>query len=385
MRRLVGALLLFTWAVSACSGGRATPTAPADLVAEGWQAVRLESLCVEVEQSFAEIDPGFSLPVEDTLRRLLPGLGVRVAAGDEACDGVLHLSLQGQALAEDYICILGQACGHCYTGAQVDGELTLTSSDGTSWVGTLSDSITPPSTISECPEVPEDAPLDMVWPRAVLDGLVDLWGTPVLAVALDDQDESVRMAAVALSYRQGAEGVPLLVEALQDRSADVRQRAAVTLGRLGAEGSEAVPALIEALDDSNRPVRQAVSGALFQITGQRFGEDQAAWRAWLEEPSLEPTPFTSWKGLPIMPGASFGEELGSMLMYVVEASCEEVESFYQAEMAEAGWTTVDGETAGGAVPRLKFEKGGETAEVHFTDSTMMTGQPRCSLQVFLLR
>jgi len=385
MRRLVGTLLLFTWAVSACTGGQATPSLPANLVAEGWQDVRLQTLCLEVQQSFTNLDSGFSLPVEPTLRRLLPGLGLRVAASGEACDGALHLSLQGEALAEDYICILGHACGHCFTGARVFGELSLTTSNRTPWSRAINASIAPPSTISACPKVPQEAPLDEVWPRAVLDGLLDLWGTPVLAAALGDPAESVREATVRLLGKQGQEGVPLLEKALQDRSAEVREWAANALGSLGAQASEAVPALVEVLDDGDRPVRLAAAGALHLITGQEFGQDQAAWRKWLEEPGLKPTPFTSWKGVPIMPGATSPEELGSLLQYVVEANCGEVAAFYQAGMPAAGWISVEAESPGSFLQQLKFEKGRETAEVHLNDTSVMMGQSRCSVQIFLLR
>jgi len=80
MRSLVGTLLLFSWAVSACTGGRATPSLPAKLVAEGWQEVRLQTVCLEVQQSFAEIDPGFSLPVEPCASRK-PRPNTSAAAG----------------------------------------------------------------------------------------------------------------------------------------------------------------------------------------------------------------------------------------------------------------------------------------------------------------
>jgi len=385
MRRLVGALLVFMWAVSACTRGRATPSLPANLVAEGWQDVQIRTLCLDVRQSYLEIDPDFSLPLEPSLRRVLSGLGLRVVASGETCDGALRLSLQGEALAEDYVCILGNACGHCFTGARISGELTLTSSDRTPWVHTFNTGIEPPSSISDCPKVPEDAPLDVLWPGTVLAGLLDLWGTPVLKVALDDRDEGMREALVGLLRAQGKEGVPLLVKALQDRSAQVRLRAANALGSLGAQAREAVPALVETLDDTDRPVRLATAGALNLITGHDLGQDQATWRKWLEEPSITPTPISSWKGVPIMPGSKSPEELGSQLMYTSPTSCGEVAAFYQTEMPTAGWAFVEVTNPSSYRQRLKFKKGRDTAEINLDDSLGIMGETQCSIQIFLLR
>jgi hypothetical protein len=390
MRKLLVWLLLSTWAVSACTGGRTRHSQPASFVAEGWQDVEFNTLCLEVEQSFAEVDSDFSLPIEAAVRRILSGLGVKVASASSACDGTLSISFKGKALAQDYVCILGNACGHCFTGAQMSGELALTAANRTPWVRPLDASITPPGSISECPKVPQEAPFDSLWPGAVLAGLVELWGTPTLSVALDDPQESVRLAAVGLLRVQGAEGVPLLADALEDRTTNVRQRAALALGRLGVQAREAVPALIEVLDDNNRPVRLAAASALYLITGQDFGQDQAGWRKWLREPSLTPALFISWKGVAIMPEAKPPEELGSMLQYTVDVSCEEVAAFYQAEMPVAGWTLIESGNPSGSSQRLKFEQSRDTAEVnlsdasepYLSDNSQVMEKPRCSVQIF---
>jgi hypothetical protein len=65
------------------------------------------------------------------------------------------------------------------------------------------------------------------------------------------------------------------------------------LARIGPDAMEAVPALIEALEDecsTERPEwcaieRSSLTRALRSITGQEFGPDAAAWRAWWEAQS----------------------------------------------------------------------------------------------------
>lgn len=306
---------------------------------------------------------------------------MRVAEIGGTCDGVLHLSLQGEAVAEDYVCLLGKACGHCFTGARVSGELILSRSDRTPWAHTFSDSIAPPSAISHCPKDPRGAPLDWLWPKAVLDGLRDLWGTPVLSVALDDLDENLRMGAVRVLETPGQEEYTLLVKALKDQSPEIRSRAANALGSQGSQARDLVPGLIEALDDDDRPVRMAVAGALHNITGQDFGENQDAWRKWLKEPRLTPTPFTTWKGVPIMPGAISIKELTGLLTYVVQAGCGEVSAFYQAEAARAGWTFVESESSPNPRRQFNLEKGRETASVYLYDTPVTTGKSRCTVQI----
>jgi hypothetical protein len=302
----------------------------------------------------------------------------------EACDASLSITLDGRALFENYNICIGDACGKCYTGAQVSGKLTLAKSDRPPLVDTFAGSIQPPSTISECPRVPRNSPLDKVWPRAVLNGLYDLWGPPLMSVALGDRDEDVRVAAVILMQEEGVDAIPLLVQALEDRSPDVRQRAANALGALGEDASQAVPALVEALDDSSRPVRLAISGALTRITSQDFGQEQSAWQGWLENPEFKPTAVTSWKGIPIMPGAKHPEELGTMLQYTVAASCNEAVAYFQAEMPAAGWSLAETSSPGSFHQKLKFEKGRETAEVNLSPSGP-TGGSACSVQIFWRR
>jgi len=358
---------------------------PASLVMPGWQDVRLQTLCLDVQQSYPEIGPHFSLPVEPALRRLLAGLGIRVVDRGQACDATLSLSLQGEALERKYNICLGAPCGTCFTGAQISGEMVLARSASAPWKRIISARISPPSYVNACPKAPQEAPLAEVWPRAVLHGLFEMWGMPVMAVGIEDPDENVREAAVRLLENQGQESVPLLVQALQDRSAEVREQAARVLGTLGAQASAAVPALIEVLDDSSRPVRISAAGALHNITGQNFGQDQASWRKWLQEPSYKPTPVTDWRGLPVMPGAASMEELGDLFQYVVEASCGEVVAFYQAEMTAAGWTFTRDDGVAGVSQHLHFEKGGHTAEVHVNDISFFQGQTRCNVQLFLLK
>jgi HEAT repeat protein len=109
----------------------------------------------------------------------------------------------------------------------------------------------------------------------------------VLAQAFDDEDASVRRAALdqvlKLNFWRDAGAV---IVRLDDEDAKVRQRAAQLAGELHAEG--AVDRLGELLrDDTSAPVRQAAAWALGRIGGSAA---QAALRQASEaenEPAVE--------------------------------------------------------------------------------------------------
>jgi len=116
---------------------------------------------------------------------------------------------------------------------------------------------------------------------------------PVLIEAMLHGSGSVSRgeAASRLGNFGAREGiVPALVQAMQE---DPHMRWAVCegLAKIGPDAMEAVPALIEALEDecsTEHPdacavERSNLSRALRSITGQEFGPDAAAWRAWWNE------------------------------------------------------------------------------------------------------
>jgi hypothetical protein len=108
------------------------------------------------------------------------------------------------------------------------------------------------------------------------------------------------------------EGLDALWDALGDKNSVIRWKAAETLGKVGDPRSvpriaealgkddgtlaatyidaladighpSAVPHLIARLEDPSDRVREKVCGALWKITGQKLGNDPAAWRRWWED------------------------------------------------------------------------------------------------------
>ena len=76
----------------------------------------------------------------------------------------------------------------------------------------------------------------------------------------------------------------------------------------------------------------------------------------------EGTPAADWQGIPIMPGAISGGEAADGYEFSTQATIEEITQFYEAALAELGYSlTTSGEQAG--VTFLLFEKGSSQAIV----------------------
>lgn len=86
---------------------------------------------------------------------------------------------------------------------------------------------------------------------------------PVLAVALQDEQTSIRrLAVVYLGMIEDEAVIPYLVQGLQDKSAAVRRTAGDCMSDLGFSGFE--PAIIDALRDKNKLVRWRAAMYLFE-------------------------------------------------------------------------------------------------------------------------
>ena len=86
-----------------------------------------------------------------------------------------------------------------------------------------------------------------------------------LTSLLNDPDQWVRREAIAGLGAIGAEAVPALVRVLREPEPQLRASAASALALIGAPAREAVPALLEAFGDSSLDVRKASAGALGAI------------------------------------------------------------------------------------------------------------------------
>jgi HEAT repeat protein len=85
---------------------------------------------------------------------------------------------------------------------------------------------------------------------------------PAIARRLRDSDGYIRVDAAHVLEQFGLESVPALTELLQDGDPRVRELATRTLQQIGPGAKAALPALVERLGDENTSVRQAAVAAL---------------------------------------------------------------------------------------------------------------------------
>lgn len=124
----------------------------------------------------------------------------------------------------------------------------------------------------------------------------------LLEVAQGKDEPAAAQAALALAKQKHPDAVPVLIKLLKDKSWQVRRAAAIALREYRPD--EAVGPLADALAASKGRERNEIIGALLEITGERFGNDPAAWKKLARgtppeeihaKPELVPTVF----GVPI--------------------------------------------------------------------------------------
>ena len=71
-------------------------------------------------------------------------------------------------------------------------------------------------------------------------------------------------------------------------------------------------------------------------------------------------PTKEWKGIPVMPGATAGEGDEEGYVFTIHATSQQVQDYYQVELARLGWQPSDPET------------GNSSVILSFTDSTTAT-------------
>ncbi len=99
-------------------------------------------------------------------------------------------------------------------------------------------------------------------------------------------------------------------------------------------------------------------------------------------PTPQGEPLAEWQGVPVMPEAAAGEDGGTGYTFTVQSSAEEVQAFYEEQLAKLGWNLLavgQGEETGFLM--LIFTKGSATLSV----TVMPPDDPNGLLQVLLVK
>ena len=83
-------------------------------------------------------------------------------------------------------------------------------------------------------------------------------------------------------------------------------------------------------------------------------------------PTPSGKPLTEWNGIPVMSGAIAGEATNYGYAFIVNASLEEAQGYYEEEMVKLGWNMMASSQDSMGTTGLLFQKESETASVNIT-------------------
>ncbi len=206
-------------------------------------------LCLAIQQRYPAIAEGHQEEIEPIVRLALEHLGFSVLPAQSDCDADLEIRLNLEALGMEYN---RPVTAYCYSGASVNGQVSLQLAGKAALSTPVSHKSIPPYAIqsSACGKSPADAPFDHAWTPAILQGLAHFWGAGVLLQALREENAQWSYDAEQLLLDQPRpEFLPVLIEAIHSDHPRIRKNALSAIGALGSRAKEAIPALIEVFYD----------------------------------------------------------------------------------------------------------------------------------------
>ncbi len=166
---------------------------------QGWESQVIETMCLDVSQSYPEEWFGFfketlvslginltprqfEFPYEEIIGEILQSIDVAVVSDSAQCDAEIIMSFTGTASSSRYGNIITKwGNSVCYAGSSVSGALTLSAADQEEFETFMRGSVSTPGTIysSSCPDQPYEAPFDESSAGALTDALTQLWGEDI--------------------------------------------------------------------------------------------------------------------------------------------------------------------------------------------------------------
>lgn len=257
---------------------------------------QVQTLCLSTEHSFTGLETPLSLPVQEGVSAVFSALEVHVLPAGSACDATLTITISGEALSAEYYPTTGGPAQTCYTGVDLQTQLTLVHPLEAPIDLLVRDHRLPKGgTILSCTSAKHA--ITKSWRTSLFDALVALWGSqePLMA-ALSAPD--LRMDAIHeledLEQDQLASLLPSLVLLLDNPDWDLALAATTALAAHGSAARTAVPSLIKQL--ARLPVEGKTAAilqtqvaaavyvhpahALQRITGEDLGLDAEPWQEW---------------------------------------------------------------------------------------------------------
>lgn len=261
-------IFFFLLALPSCNNSSSIPPAQIKSFSE------VKTIKVLVEQSYYD-DKGnriedFVLPVYEDCEKILENIGF--SATDEngkKYDSILEIKMSGAALCDYYHDIDTNTKALLYTGARIDGSISIRADNEDSVEREFFEVRGPPIGTVFKPTIPSNAPFDRLgWQKHLFLLLSDIWGMEILSKSLDIEGISIRNQVVkALEESEEPSSVDILIGILEDE--DPGYYSTDVIAALGRKGDEsAVPVIIEVLLSGDSSLdREAAAEALGEIGG----------------------------------------------------------------------------------------------------------------------
>lgn len=222
----------------------------------------VESVCLSVDVS----GDFSSLNVDNSVRSTLQNAGIKVVEPGGACMADLSITLNLQALGAQYANTT-ESC-FVFSGATMTGQARFSIPGHDPLVIPISDRDSVPDTISSCAI---GSPVFYIWTYETLNTLSQIWGMPMMAYAL--LDENLRsnaktqlaslVATTSVSGQQGMDqALPIFIGILRGTDKEARVASAAVIGSYASVSSAAIPDLIQLLADPDKDVQNAALQAL---------------------------------------------------------------------------------------------------------------------------
>jgi len=240
---------------------------------------------IVVEQSYTDktYSPveGINLPFESIARKLLEYADLKVAHPEsENYNLTLKIQAKGEALGTEYSTFGFGKGTYYYTGASLEGEISLELSGIPIHKKSFFGKISPPGRIdrSKMSTSPYGAPFrDTLWwqPNSfgpMIIKLIEEISSPKFLInAMKDEDSNVReFSNRLLLYGLGEEAVDPLISFLKEEDSFILLKVVMALGNI--EDPRAIEPLIEVLKNKDSEVRKSAVNALGQIKDPRAVE-----------------------------------------------------------------------------------------------------------------
>ncbi|NIM92140.1 MAG: hypothetical protein GTO18_00280 [Anaerolineales bacterium] len=237
-----------------------TPTPAFTPTSTPLPAAGIQTLCLEVTvESETPLSNGAS-DLEQSITKILGGLDVQVVGPSNACQASLTVNVTLAASSDEYLDEDTDEYVTCFTGQSAQGQIRFDPPGGEQLTFAISKDIKPyQGRIYTCAKTEDDVSFTMSWGDDLLAALRNLWGYRALVSAI---------------LKGFVRGDPYL-----------SYEAGEILEAAGPKAKSVVPDLIDLLSmvHADPAMGGSVSQALEAITGQEFGTDPEAWRAWWQE------------------------------------------------------------------------------------------------------